>query len=447
MRTGGVAADWKIIAISPALADVCRSPRPDQVWLGHPSLIALPGGRLVASLDLAGPGVKGLPGAKGRHPYSGHWMMGRILLSTDKGKTWTVRAEYPFHQARLFRVGSAVYLLGIGTGLRIMRSFDGGENWTKPSDILAEEGREYAQTAGSVLCTRSGVYLALWECAVHREGSRWGTGPWLPLVLRGSPHADLTHRKSWVRSERLAWARNVSGEPGVVSHSGMDRDRGASDDSEAVFSSWTAAHILPVKNPGHPWHDPAEEPACLLAQTKSRGGQRVIAGRLVEDSAGAIRIDIPAATPGACEVCVSLPCGGFAYDVFYDDVSRAYWLVGNAPFRRAVFRGSRHGLSIADSDARCRLALWFSHDLLSWQFAALLDRAVEQREVRHSPSLVAVGTSLYFLCCAGRGGLGRRAYTDRITFHEVTDFRELANAWDEGTPARSEPAVVPSPTG
>ena len=53
---------------------VCRSPDPKKVYCYTPGICRLPSGRLVATCDLGGPGIKG--------------PRGRIFVSDDHGKTW-----------------------------------------------------------------------------------------------------------------------------------------------------------------------------------------------------------------------------------------------------------------------------------------------------------------------------------------------------------------------
>ena len=89
MRAGGNVADWKVVPLAHAGVDVFKSPEPDKVFLGNPSIITLPGSRILVSLDLKGPGVKGLRGIKGQSSISGHWVQGKVFVSTDKGMTWT----------------------------------------------------------------------------------------------------------------------------------------------------------------------------------------------------------------------------------------------------------------------------------------------------------------------------------------------------------------------
>jgi hypothetical protein len=68
---------------------VCESPSPKTIFCYTPGLARLESGRLVATTDLGGPGVK-----KGEP-------CGRIFTSDDHGRTWSQRATFPFNRYNL----------------------------------------------------------------------------------------------------------------------------------------------------------------------------------------------------------------------------------------------------------------------------------------------------------------------------------------------------------
>jgi len=111
--------------------------------MGRPCLLALPSGRLIAAFDQYGPGVRGLPGAKGKFERLNRWLQGKIFISTDRGKNRSFRQDFPFANPRLFRDSTNIYLLGHADALMIMRSCNGGETWSKPVELAV---RSYSRT-------------------------------------------------------------------------------------------------------------------------------------------------------------------------------------------------------------------------------------------------------------------------------------------------------------
>ena len=87
MREGAAPDKWKIVPLASDPVIVYSSPDSDKVFLEHPSIAALPGGRIVVACDQEGPGVAKLSGPKGREQDSNHWLQGKIFVSKDKGKT------------------------------------------------------------------------------------------------------------------------------------------------------------------------------------------------------------------------------------------------------------------------------------------------------------------------------------------------------------------------
>ena len=63
----------KIRPLADDFVVLCKSPDPQRIYCFTPGICRLPSGRLVATCDLGGPGVKG--------------PRGRIFVSDDHGKT------------------------------------------------------------------------------------------------------------------------------------------------------------------------------------------------------------------------------------------------------------------------------------------------------------------------------------------------------------------------
>jgi hypothetical protein len=133
------ADDWKVTPLADEFVAVYESPDARRICAYSPGLALLAGGRLVATLDLGGPGVAEMSGEKYRG-HGGQWL-GNVYTSDDRGRTWTHRADFPLIHARPFAAGGAVYILGHADDLKVMRSDDGGETW---SDCVPLTGGERA---------------------------------------------------------------------------------------------------------------------------------------------------------------------------------------------------------------------------------------------------------------------------------------------------------------
>ena len=116
-RAPGVTVDY----LHPADTEYSFSGR----YLCSPSLLKLPGGGLLASLDLYAPG--------------GPQNLSAVYRSDDGGESWHRLCElFPCFWGKLFLSGGKLFMLACSTeygDLLIGRSDDGGSTWTAPSVI------------------------------------------------------------------------------------------------------------------------------------------------------------------------------------------------------------------------------------------------------------------------------------------------------------------------
>jgi len=134
-----------------------ESPDPQRLFCYSPGIVRLPSGRLVATLDLGGPGATDMPEPKYQRGEMGWSWQGQIHTSDDRGQTWTHRADFPFMHARPFAAGNSLYILGHAGDLTIIGSDDGGETWSGPARLT--EGQFWHRAPANVHHANGCVYL------------------------------------------------------------------------------------------------------------------------------------------------------------------------------------------------------------------------------------------------------------------------------------------------
>lgn len=163
-----------------------------QQFLGSPSLVRLPGGDLLASHDLFGPGSSS--------------DTVRIYASIDDGASWRRRAEIKGgFWSSLFVHRDELYLIGTSRQdgyIVIRRSKDGGRSWTEPKDdqtgLLRADGRYH--TAPMPVVEFQGRLWRSFEDAMGAGG--WGSY-FNTFVMSASSGANLLVATNWTFSNRL----------------------------------------------------------------------------------------------------------------------------------------------------------------------------------------------------------------------------------------------------
>ncbi|MBR0504517.1 MAG: exo-alpha-sialidase, partial [Kiritimatiellae bacterium] len=178
---------------------VCKSPDPQRVYCFTPGICRLPSGRLVATCDLGGPGVKG--------------PRGRIFVSDDHGKTWRKTGEFPLAHARPFLAGGKLYILGHSGDLGVLRSSDDGETWSETE--MLTKGEKWHQSACNVWYAKGNVYLVMERRVPSPDGSNfgWGVNRIEPVLMRAKETDDLTKRESWTFAESFCFDSIFGGNP------------------------------------------------------------------------------------------------------------------------------------------------------------------------------------------------------------------------------------------
>ena len=160
-------------------------------FLCSPSLVRLPSGRILASMDVYG---KEMP-----------QNLTLLFFSDDEGESWHYLCDlYPFFWGTLFMHRGKLYFLGQTTeygNLQIIASEDEGEHFSEPVTLFY---------GSNVLCRYGGCHRApmhlvsfngrLWT---SMEYGCWRMGSHLPAVLSIREDSDLLVAENWTLSDFL----------------------------------------------------------------------------------------------------------------------------------------------------------------------------------------------------------------------------------------------------
>lgn len=403
-----------------------ESPDPDRVYCYSPGIVQLPGGRLVATLDLGGPGVRDLPAAaRWAHGENGHDWVGKIFTSDDGGQTWTHRADFPYMHARPFVAGNRIYVLGRAADLMIVASDDEGTTWSAPSSLT--EGQYWHQSACNVHYANGNVYLVM-ERRASFDLPRWYVNELAPVLLRGAVEADLTRRENWTFASEIVFRDLVTQddlfgipfwETGNTAPTGQTTRR-----MEPM--GWLETNVVQFINPDHLWYDPSGHTFHLWmrAHTGSTGYACIL--KVTEQPDGTMITTTERVPSGRQVVYLPCPGGQMRFHVLYDAPTARYWLLSTLPedsmIRPERLSPLRHGLA---NNERQVLALHFSTNMVDWRLAGIVARGNSPREARHYASMIVSGHDLLVLSRSGDHRAKNAHDGNLITLHTVAAFREL----------------------
>ncbi len=403
-------------------------PGAERVYLGHPSVLALPGGRILAAVDLLGPGVRDLTGPKSRYADTQHWMQGRLFASTDEGQTWTCKQEYGFGQACLFRDGNQVYLLGHHGPLTLMRSPDGGETWSKPEELRPRGGGTLppcSHAPCSVLHAGGHLHAAL-MLAPDPGRRRVLPATLTPVLVRAMEGANLLHARNWEWSAPAPAIDAFTpweGGDGM----GMPFYAEASGGGRTLWPlrpGWHQPHAVRIEDPGHYWHDPAGGVIHMVAAADSQRANLAAMLRFAPDGSGALRPGVQTVPSGRRQFWLPLPGGNLKFDLRYDAESGYYWLASNQ-IRDSLSRPAPVAGGSADwpGERSALLQLCFSRNLVDWVTAGWLAGAPD--DPLSAPACDIRGRDLCVVACGRDAGDPSNRHPKRLVFGLARQFRSL----------------------
>jgi hypothetical protein len=340
-----------------------HSPAESGRYIGSPSIAVLPNGSYVASHDYFGPATNENRTA--------------IFRSDDAGKTWRRLTEFDGQfWSSLFVHKAALYIMGTGGqygGAVIRRSTDGGITWTTPKDkrsgLLFAEGQYHCAPVPVVVHNGR-----IWRAMEDRDPPEgWGSN-FRSFVMSAAVDADLLDADSWTSSNRLrfdpAWRGRAWLEGNIV----------VTPDKKLV-------NILRVECK-------EAEIAAMVHISQD--------GRSVSFDPEKDFIDFYGGTN--------------KFTIRYDPVTRRYWSLVNKQMNPTAYRNI--------------LTLVSSSDLRTWKVQSVILQHPDSEEhafqyldwLFEDKDIIAVSRTAYD---DGLGGAHRAHDANYLTFHRISNFREL----------------------
>ena len=391
------------------------------IYCYSPALAKTGSGRLIASFELGGAGVKNLPGIKSSHGDFGLCNQTKILVSDNRGETWRHTTDLPMHHARPFAAGNDLYVIGHNGELTITRSADNGETWSR--NAILDGIETWHQAPCAVDYRRGKIYLTM-EAKV--KGATWpGVAP---VLMSADENDDLLKRESWTFSNKLIFTEHVRGPTMIGSPfypTGFQTPR-APDKRFCGDPGWLESHVVRIYDPKHNFYDPEDRTVFLWmrAHTGMTNIGAIARGKEAED--GSLQLDIARSPVGAPLIFIPLPGGQMKFHIVYDEITKLYWLLGtqstDSMTRPDLLPDDRYCLP---DNERQRLQLHFSKNLFDWCFAGIVADGGSAKHSRHYASMVIDGEDLCILSRSGDYRAKTAHNGNLITFHKINKFREL----------------------
>ena len=399
---------------------VVESPDPEHVWCYSPGLLRLESGRIIATMDFGGAGVKDMDGACRRYPRSDLYSTGRVFLSDDGGETWRqTAAALPMLCMRPFAAGDAVYVIGFCQDLGIARSDDGGETWSEMR--LLSHGQYWLQGPCNVWYENGCVYLVM-ERLTKREG--WPVCASAPVLMRGRVEDDLTDLSSWTFASELVFEEQIDQDRFV--DFGIPFYPDVKDGYMAgIRCGWLETNVVRLKKKNDMFYDPSGRTFHLFMRAWTGLTWTGAIAKVVEKEDGSMETLLETAPSGRRMVFVNIPGGGQSkFHILYDERSKTYWLISNQ-FIDGMVNFNLMTPNERKGYDRSRLALYYSYNCFDWIFAGIVAAGNSLKESRSYASMQFDGEDLIVLSRTGDNDTLNGHDTNRITFHRIRDFRSL----------------------
>ncbi len=403
---------------------VGTSSDPKNIPLYTPSILALPGGRLVSAYERGGT-------ARAKNAAYAF-----IQTSDDHGKTWTQRGALRMTHARVFAAGKSLYYLGQKGDLQVARSDDRGETWSE--QVALTKGQSWHQSACNVWHANGNVYLVM-ERRTSTENKAWPVGALAPVLMRARGDADLTKRESWTFASELVFSDLIAGykqNAPALEMFGVpffkqgypDRAPVATTPKRRTMSpmGWLETNVVQITDPNHVWFDASGHTLHLFMRAHTGGTGYAALAKVVENADGTMTTQLERAPSGQTMLFLPMPGGQMRFHVNYDEKTKLYWLLSSqatdSMTRPDRLPDERYDLP---NNERHRLVIHFSKNMVDWCFAGVVAITPSPKQARHYASMDIDGNDLVILSRSGDERAKSAHDGNLITFHRVKNFREL----------------------
>lgn len=418
--------NYKTSSLADDYQTVYESPSPKDVYCYSPGICRCPNGRLIATLDIGGPGIgKIATCTSGKGDFAGG-NIGKCFISDDHGATWTHVLDFPFYHARPFVAGNSLYILGHNWDLKILKSDDWGGSWSEP--IAFSEGQQWHQAPCNVWYANDKIYLIM-----ERYSQEWGWHSLCPVVMAAKTGDDLLEKNNWTFSNEFIYCDRVKAPYGIGAPfftPGQTDPTNPKDKRDMAPVGWLESNIVQFNNPNHVWFDPCGKTFHIICRAHTGSTNMAMLAKAIEDDAGNITVSLEQSPAGEDMIFIPCPGGQMKFHILYDEVTELFWLLStqatDSMVRPETLSEDRFNLP---NNERRRLQLNFSKNCIDWCFAGLVTVGETEKASRHYASMVIDGENL---CVLSRSG-DKRAFTSHdgnlISFHTIKNFRSLIKEW------------------
>lgn len=392
---------------------IAQSDDPQKVFFHSPSVLPLPGGRLLAA---AGCGHLKCSGSQEKQVGAAaacRKAEGRIFVSDDKGDAWRQTAELLFAPLCLFLSGESVYAMGQCGDLMIARSDDQGETWSAAAPLTS--GQCWRQSPSNVWYANENIYIAM-ERAEEQKGE------FAPILMRAAVGSDLLRAESWTFASALTFSDVVEREE-LLHYHGIPFERMEDENRSAKALTWCGGQVTQFLDPGDIWTDPSGHTFHLYLQTNSGIGSMGAMLKVQENPDGSMTTGVEKAPSGKTALFAAIPGAYSEFHILHDRKTGYYWLAANqATACPEPARTEEERRMVPDSQKN-RLVLYFSKNSFDWCFAGIVS-IVESGKESCSCASMAIEEDDLLIAAQYMGGHAEKgSFVSRVELYRIEQFR------------------------